>query len=185
MPTPTPDLSAYRPTGYHPGAGAVLRVLWYAVNASVFAGAWLPLYAPKRALLRLFGAQVGPGVVIKPRVRIKHPWRLVIGAHAWVGEGVWIDNLVEVAIGAHACLSQDAMVLTGNHDYTAPAFDLVTAPVRIGDGAWVGARALVCPGAALGRSTVLTAGSVLTTAADPDAVYAGNPARRVRERVIR
>ncbi len=182
--TPTPDLAAYRAAGYHPGAGPIRRVLWYVVNALVFASAWLPLYAPKRRLLALFGARVGAGVVIKPRVRIKHPWRLALGAHAWLGEGVWIDNLVQVDIGANACLSQGALVLTGNHDYTARGFDLITGAVRIEEGAWVGARALVCPGVTLGRNSVLTAGSVLTRTAAPDGIYAGHPALRLRDRVI-
>jgi len=182
---PTPDLARYRVTGYDPGAGPLRRVLWYLINAAVFASPLVPLSAPKRFLLRAFGARVGAGVVLKPGVSIKHPWRLRIGAHSWIGEHVWIDNLVQVTIGANACLSQGAFVLTGNHDYTSPTFELLTRPVHIEDGAWIAARAIVCPGVTVGRNAVVTVGGVLTRDAEPDGLYAGNPAQRVRTRHIR
>lgn len=181
---PVQDLARYRVTGYHPGAGPVRRAAWYLLNALVFRSSLVPFSALKRTLLRLFGARVGAGVVLKPRVSIKHPWRLSIGAHSWIGEDAWIDNLVEVTIGENACVSQGALILTGNHDYTSLTFDLRVQPVRIEDGAWIGARAVVCPGVTVSRNSVVTVGSVLTRNAAPDGIYAGNPAQRVRERRI-
>ena len=71
----------------------------------------------KAIILRVFGAKVGKGLVIRTHVRIKQPWRLSIGDHVWIGESVWIDNLVQVAIASNVCLSQGAFLLTGNHDY--------------------------------------------------------------------
>jgi len=182
MVTPAQNLAAYRVTGYEPGAGLVRRVLWYCVNACVFASWLVPVSAPKRVLLRAFGARIGPRVVLKPRVSIKHPWRLSIGAHSWIGEGVLIDNLVTVSIGANACLSQGAFILTGNHDYTSPSFTLRTGPVHVGDGAWIGARAVICPGVSVGCNTVITVGSILTRDAVADSVYTGHPATRIRAR---
>ena len=91
--TPTVELSRYQASGYAPGAGVLRRALWYVVHEVVFASALFPFYRLKRWLLRLFGAHAGREVIIKPRVRIKHPWRLSIGEHTWLGEGVWIDNL--------------------------------------------------------------------------------------------
>ena len=64
----------------------------------------LPGSAHRRLILRLFGARVGRGVVVKPGARIKFPWRLSIGDHSWIGEDAWIDNLAPVAIGADCCL---------------------------------------------------------------------------------
>ena len=54
---------------------------------------WFPISGFKRFLLRLFGAKIGKGVVIKPCVNIKYPWKLRIGNYVWIGENVWIDNL--------------------------------------------------------------------------------------------
>ena len=114
---PTVDLARYRVSGYSTGAGFLRRGLWYLINVVVFANPLFPFYGPKRLLLRLFGARIQRGVIIKPRVNIKYPWRLTVGENSWIGEGVWIDNLAEVVIGSNACISQGAYLLTGNHDY--------------------------------------------------------------------
>ncbi len=90
-----------------------------------------------------------------------------------------------VHIGSNVCLSQGALVLTGSHDYSDPSFRLTLGEVHLEDGAWVAARSMVCPGVRCGRNAVITAGSVLRKDAEPDGVYAGNPAVLVRRRVIR
>jgi acetyltransferase-like isoleucine patch superfamily enzyme len=61
-------------------------------------------------------------VNIKPSVNIKYPWLLEVGDHVWIGEEVWIDNLAKVRIGSNVCISQGAMLLTGNHDFTKSTF---------------------------------------------------------------
>jgi putative colanic acid biosynthesis acetyltransferase WcaF len=175
-------LCDYDRRGYRPGAGLLKRVAWYAVNALLFDTWLLPLSAPKRQLLRLFGARVGRGVVIKPRVNIKYPWHLDLGDHVWLGEGVWLDSLARISVGDNACLSQEAYVLTGNHDYRDARFGLMVEAVTIEAECWIGARALVCPGAHVGRGAVLAAGSVLRGTAEPGGVYQGNPAVRTRAR---
>lgn len=182
--TPTPDLKGYKVTGYSPGGNALSRFLWYYVNAMLFNSSLFPVYALKRVVLRWFGASIGPGVVIKPGVNIKYPWRLSIGEYSWVGEGVWIDNLADVRIGANACISQGAYLLTGNHDYKSTRFTLITAPIELEDGVWVGAKSIVCPGRTMKRNSILTAGSVLTRDTNADGIYAGNPAAFTRQRRI-
>jgi putative colanic acid biosynthesis acetyltransferase WcaF len=168
-----------------PGRGIVKRTLWYCANAIVF-DSWLcPFYAPKRFLLRVFGAKIGMGVVIKPRVNIKRPWRLEIGDHSWIGESVWIDNLASVAVGSNACISQAAYLCTGNHDWSDPTFSLQVKPIVIGDGVWIGAAARVGPGVRLGEGSVITLGSVVLADTLPWNVYAGNPAVRIRMRDLR
>jgi putative colanic acid biosynthesis acetyltransferase WcaF len=176
------DLSSYDKRGYRVGAGVLKRVAWYVVNAVVFQSWLCPLSAPKRALLRLFGASVGAHVVIKPRVNIKYPWFLHIGSNSWIGENAWIDNLAQVTIGDNVCISQEAYLLTGNHDYKDPRFGLMVAPVSVRDGAWIGARAVVCPGVSIGEGSVLTAGSVAQRNTDAMRIYRGNPAQICRER---
>src|SRR6218665_2570937 len=91
------DLSSYNNSWFNPGA-AWKRGLWYVVNVLFFQSACFPFSSLKRGLLRLFGARVGRGVVIKPRISIKYPWLLHIGNHCWIGEQVWIDNLSLVSL---------------------------------------------------------------------------------------
>lgn len=178
------DLSKYDNSYYSPGAGRIKRFLWYFVNALVFDGWVLPCSRIKCSLLRLFGATVGVGVVIKPRVNIKYPWNIVIGDYVWIGEGVWLDSLDRIIIGSNICISQDAYLLTGNHDYKDPKFGLITQPIKVDDGAWIGAKAVVCPGVQVRQNSILSVSSVLTGSTDENGIYQGNPATFIRERKI-
>ena len=178
------DLSAYNNSPYNPGGTMLKRVLWYYVNAIFFKSRLFPFHRLKNALLRLFGASIGNGVEIKPCVNIKYPWLLTVGNHVWIGEEVWIDNLVMVTIGSNVCLSQGTLLLTGSHDYKKQAFNLITGNIMLEDGVWIGAKAIVNQGIIVGSHAVLTSGSVATKALDPYAVYQGNPAVKVRDRVL-
>lgn len=133
----------------------------------------------------MFGAKVGKGLIIKPHVAIKYPWKLRIGDHVWIGEGVWIDNLANVSLGNHTCISQGAMILCGNHNYKKSSFDLVVKDIVIEDGAWIGAKATVCPGVKVGSHSLLTVGSVATIALEPYWIYQGNPAQKVKMREVK
>ncbi len=182
---PTPSLADYAPRQYDPGASALKRACWYIVNALIFHSWLCPCSLVKVSLLRLFGAKIGNGVVIKPRVNIKHPWRLAIGDHVWVGEGVWIDNLVKVEIGSNVCLSQGALLLTGSHDYSDKAFRLILGEIYLEDGVWIAANVAVCPGVRCGQNSVITVSSVIRKNSEAGGVYAGNPAVLVRQRILR
>lgn len=178
------DLSTFDNSWYRPGGGAIGRLLWYFVNILFFLNPWNPVSSLKVSLLRLFGAKVGKGVIIKPAVNIKYPWLLEIGDHVWLGEKVWIDNLANVVIGDHVCLSQGAMLLTGNHDYKKSTFDLMVKGIHLENGAWIGAQAVVCPGVRCGSHAILSVGSIATKDLEPYTIYQGNPAQAVRKRSI-
>jgi putative colanic acid biosynthesis acetyltransferase WcaF len=178
------DLARFNNSWYKTGGRPLKKVAWYFVNELVFKTGLLPINGLKTSLLRAFGARVGQGVVIKPCVNIKYPWRLTIGNHCWLGEEVWIDNLDNVTIGDHCCLSQGAMLLCGSHNYKLPTFDLLIGPITLEDGAWVGAKALVCPNVTLGSHAVLAAGSVATQDLPAYTISQGNPAVVKRGRVV-
>jgi len=179
----TSDLSSYNNDWYQPG-GEIKRTIWFYVNAIFFETAIFPFSFLKVGLLRLFGAKVGKGVFIKPSVNIKYPWFLEIGNYVWIGENVWIDNLTDVVISSNVCLSQGAMLLTGNHNYKLPSFDLMTGKIVLEEGVWIGAQAVVCPGITCHSHSILTAGSVATKNLDAFGIYQGNPAVKIKERVI-
>lgn len=145
---------------------------------------WIPGSAWRAGLLRLFGAKVGRGVVLKPRIRVKFPWKLTIGNHSWIGEDVWIDNLADVIIGSHCCISQGAYFCTGSHRWDREAFDLVTRPIRLADHCWIGAQARVAPGVGIGEGAVLTMGSLATSDLEAWRVCSGMPARVIKQREI-
>ncbi|MDB5200749.1 MAG: colanic acid biosynthesis acetyltransferase WcaF [Ferruginibacter sp.] len=177
------DLSSYNNDWYKPGA-SWKRALWYCMNALFLNTAFFPFGAVKIFLLRSFGAKIGEGLVLKPHVNIKYPWLLVVGDHCWIGEHVWIDNLGLVTLGNNVCLSQGALLLSGNHDFTKTGFDLRVSKIELEDGVWIGAKAVVCGGVIAGSHAVLSVGSVATTSLEPYGIYRGNPAEKVKQRVI-
>jgi putative colanic acid biosynthesis acetyltransferase WcaF len=178
------DLSTYNNHPYNPGGNALKRILWYYLNALFFKTSIIPSSAFKVFLLNLFGAKVGKNVTIKPCVNIKYPWNLHIGDESWIGENVWIDSLVLVRIGAHVCLSQGAVLLTGSHNYKKTSFDLITKGIILEDGVWICARAMVTQGITAASHAVLTSGSIATKNMEGYSIYQGNPAVKVREREI-
>ena len=179
------QLRAYNNSWYHPGASHAKRLLWMFAGQPCFGSKWIPTSALRVSVLRLFGARVGTGVVIKPGVKVKYPWYLELGDDCWIGEDCWIDNLTHVRIGGNACVSQGAYLCTGNHDWSDPHFGLRIEPIVMGEGSWAGAKSLLMPGTTLGDYAVVGAGSVVKGDVPPAEIHAGNPARRVRVRRIR
>lgn len=177
------DLQKFNNSWYRPGS-AIKRVCWYFVQVTFFHSSF-PFNGFKIQMLRLFGANVGRGVVVKPHVRIKYPWKLVIGNHVWIGEDVWIDNLANVVIGDNCCLSQGALLLCGNHDYSKTTFDLIIGEIHLEECVWIGAKSIVCPGVTCRSHAVLAVGSVTTKDLEAYSIYQGNPASKVRDRIIK
>jgi putative colanic acid biosynthesis acetyltransferase WcaF len=158
-------------------------LLWFIVNRLIINTYFpIPVFF-KCFVLRIFGAKIGNGIMIKPKVNIKYPWFLEIGDYAWIGENVWIDNLGKVFIGANACISQGVLLLTGNHDYKKETFDLILKDIVIKEGVWIGAKSVVCQGVICQSHSVLGVNSVATKNLEPFSVYQGNPAQFVRIRV--
>lgn len=165
------------------GASGLKQFLWYFVDVFFFKTKLIPFSSILVFLLRLFGAKIGNEVRIKPGIYIKYPWKLIVGDYSWLAD-CYIENLDLVTIGVNCCISQQAMLITGNHNYSKTGFDLITAPIILQDGAWVGASAKVCPGVTLHSHAVLTLGSVATKNLDAYGIYQGNPAIKIKEREI-
>lgn len=178
------DLSKYNNEWYKPGGSVLKKTCWYVLHA-IFIHSAFPFSSFKVFLLRLFGASIGTSVTIKPNVTIKYPWHLTIGNHVWIGEQVWIDNLSRVTIKNNCCVSQGAMLLCGNHDYSKTSFDLIVKDITLEEGVWIGAKSIVCPGVSIGSHSVLTVNSVATSNLEPWGIYQGNPAVKIKERVIK
>lgn len=178
------QLHLYTAGSYTPGAPYWKQVLWYFLGSPLVQSYWLPFSGLKVFLLRLFGAQIGQRVRIKPGVRVKFPWRLTVGDQVWIGEDAWIDNLASVVLERNVCLSQKVYLCTGNHDWSDPAFQLRIAPIHVREGSWIAAGAMVGPGVTVGQGAVLALGSVATRSLEAMTIYAGNPAQAVKPRAI-
>ena len=155
---PERDLAAFTGAGYDKGRSVLWQAAWFAVMNLVFMKWWLPArFRP--AILRAFGASVGERVLIRHRVRVLWPWKLTIGDDCWIGEGAWLLNLEPIALADDVCVSQEAFLCTGSHDHRDPAFEFDNAPIAVGAGAWITARATVL------RGTTILPGEVVVSEA--------------------
>ncbi|MBO3459266.1 WcaF family extracellular polysaccharide biosynthesis acetyltransferase [Aetokthonos hydrillicola Thurmond2011] len=177
-------LDSYTVGTYSPGVPYWKQLLWYFIGSPLVESHLLPISAFKVWLLRCFGAQIGRKVRIKPGVRVKFPWRLIVGDHVWIGEYTWIDNLATVTIESHVCLSQGVYLCTGNHDWSHPSFELVPAPIYIQQSSWIAAKSIIGPGVIVGTGAVLTLGGVTGRSLEAMTIYAGNPAQPVKKRKL-
>ena len=177
-------LDLFENSDFSRGASRAVEAGWF-VLSGLLVESWLPGSGWRQTLLRAFGARIGSGVVIKPRVRVKFPWRLEVGDNVWIGERVWIDNLDRVTIGSNACISQGAYLCTGSHDWSKQSFDLITKPIHIGEGAWIAAHSVVAPGATIGEASVLTIGSVAIGELGSWTIYSGVPAQAMKQRILK
>ena len=177
------DLSSYNNSWYR-SSGKVKVLLWYATSVLLFRNAIPYPQLLKKWILKVFGCRVGNHFIIKPCVNIKYPWFLEIGDNVWIGEKVWIDNLAQITIQSNVCISQGAMLLTGNHDYKKSTFDLIVEPIILEEGVWIGAKSVVCPGVTCKSHSILSVGSIATKDLEAYTIYQGNPAIKVRKRII-
>jgi putative colanic acid biosynthesis acetyltransferase WcaF len=179
------QLDRYDNSWFYPGGSMLRRAVWLFVGQPLLRFSLIPSSSFRVQLLRLFGARIGHGVVIKPAVIVKYPWHLVVGDHCWIGEHAWIDNLTTVRISSNVCVSQGAYLCTGNHDWSDPAFGLLVASIELDEGSWAGAKCVLTPGSHLGKGAIASAGSVIIGSIPDFEIYAGNPARFVRRRLLK
>ena len=183
--SPVQDLSRYRvPPGFR-GRPAVVVQVWWLVQATLFACSPQVLYGWRNWLLRLFGARIGRGVIVRPSVRVTYPWKLTIGDRCQIGDGAELYTLAPITIGADVVVSQRAYLCTGSHDHRSPTFDIWAKPIVIEDQAWVAADVFVHPGVTVGFGAVVGARSTLLRDAEPCGLYVGNPARLEGRRTLR
>lgn len=163
-----------RPRAYH---AAWLLVSW------LFFSTYCPWPSClKTRLLRLFGAKVGKGAVIKPNVYIHVPWNLRIGDHVWVGQGCVLLSFSTITLEPHSALAHEVYLAAASHDTRASDMPYVHAPIIVRSGAWVATRATVLAGVTISTGCVVQAGSVVTTDTRAWTVVGGVPARYLRER---
>lgn len=159
------------------------RALWNAVYLLLFLPSPRPLHAWRSLLLRAFGAKLGPHVHVYPSVRIWAPWNLAIGSHVGIGDGAIIYSMGPVRIGSHCVVSQRAHLCGGSHDVDSENFQLIVGPIELEPYVWICAEAFVAMNVRIAEGAVVGARAVVTRSLEqPWVVYAGTPARPIRER---
>jgi putative colanic acid biosynthesis acetyltransferase WcaF len=172
------------PPGFR-GRSKLIVQLWWLVQSTLFAMSPQVMYGWRAWLLRLFGARVGKGAVIRPSVRTPYPWKLTIGDHCHIGDEVHLYTYGEIEIGDCAVVSQRSYICTGSHDYTSPNFDIFAQKIVIGSEAWLATDVFVAPGVTIGPGAIVGARSSVFHDVPPATIAVGTPARVVGERKMR
>jgi putative colanic acid biosynthesis acetyltransferase WcaF len=177
------DISDYRSS--FPLRHKVARALWTAVWALLFRPSPVVMRGWRRLLLRTFGASIGRGADPYPSARVWAPWNLEMGDYSCLSHNVDCYCVDRIRIGANATISQYSFLCTASHDITDPKMGLVTAPISVGEGAWVAADAFIGPGVIIGDGAVVGARSSVFKDVQPWTVVGGNPARVIKHRTLR
>lgn len=178
------DLSKFKVPMEFRGKPAWFVQLWWLVQSTLFGLSPQFLYGWRRFLLRVFGAQIGKGVLVRPSARITYPWKVSIGDYSWIGDDAVLYSLGEIQIGSHAVVSQRSYVCTGTHDSGMLTFDILARKIVIEDEAWIATDVFVGPGVTIGRGTVVGARSSVYKELPSMVVAVGTPAKPIRKREI-
>ena len=177
------DLKTFRlPPNFRGRSGLTVQ-LWWLVQATLFRLSPQVMYGFRRWLLRLFGARIGKGVIIRPSVTIPYPWKLQIGDYSWIGDNAVLYSFADIAIGDNVVISQKSYLCAGTHDYRARGFDIQALPIKIEDEAWLAADVFVAPGVIVGRGAVVGSRSSVFGDLPAMMVCVGSPARPVHARL--
>lgn len=161
------------------------RFLWALISKVPFSLPGRQLSPLRVALLRLFGARIGKKVLICSGVHVWFPWHLCIGDYSAIGRYAEIYNYEKVYIGDNTIISQYSYICTASHDYESVSMDFMAKQIFIGNSVWVAAGVMICPGLEIQDGSVVGAKSVVTSSLEGWAVYAGVPARKVKDRKLK
>jgi putative colanic acid biosynthesis acetyltransferase WcaF len=178
------DLRRYDQSAFDRGRSTGIVLVWWLVQAIVFPLTPHFMNSARVALLRLFGAQIGKSVIIRPTARFTYPWKVAIGDYSWIGDDVVLYSLDRITIGHHCVISQKSYLCTGSHGLHDPAFALQTATIAIGNGVWVASDCLIAPGVQIGANAVIGARSTVFKNMPNQFICWGNPCRPQRFREI-
>jgi putative colanic acid biosynthesis acetyltransferase WcaF len=171
------------------------------IARALFSLAWTLLARPlprsigsgwKRCIINFFSRLSGGGggglartARVYSTCRIFYPANLEMREYSCLASDVECYNVDKITIGAHATVSQRVHLCTASHDYTRPEHPLVTAPIVIGDRAWIGADAFIGMGVTIGEGAVVGARAAVFKDVEPWTVVGGNPARFIKRREMK
>ena len=161
------------------------RLIWNIVALILFRPFSFPCFRLWRNfVLRLFGAKIGKGSVIRSTSVIWDPRNLVVGDRTCIGPFTRIYNPAPITLGDKVTISQYAYLCTASHDIYVASHPLVTKPIFINSFAWVAADAFIGMGVTIGQGAVVGARAAVFKDVAPWTVVGGNPARFIKERKI-
>ena len=169
------------PKGFR-GKSKIYVQLWRFLYSILFRMSPQYMYGWRRILLRLFGANIGKYVLIRPTAKILYPWKLTIGDWSWIGDEVTLYNMANINIGKNCVISQKSYLCTSSHDHNKPSFDIFAELINIKDKVWVASDVFIAPGITIETGTVVGFRSTVNTNLPAKMICYGNPAKPMRPR---
>lgn len=166
----------------HSSANKLARVSWAIVYYLLFRLTPRPMYAWRRAILRLFGARIASTAKVFGSTKIWAPWNLSMGEFSCLSVGVEVLNVAPVTLDEHSTVSQYSYLCAATHDFEDPTMPVVSGPIHVGKGAWVCADVFVGPNVSIGDNAVVSARATVFEDVPSDMIAAGNPCRPIRKR---
>lgn len=178
------DLSKFEMPENFRGRAAWFVQLWWLVQSTLFR--WSPQFAYRFRvkILRLFGAKIGYGVIIRPTVTITYPWKVSIGDYSWIGDDVVLYSLGEISIGSSSVISQRSYLCAGDHDYKKLDFPIRGKRISISSECWIAADTYIAPGVSIEKGTVVGARSSVFKDLPGNMICMGSPCRPIKPRII-
>jgi len=158
------------------------RALWMLVGVPLMRLTFHDWYGLRAAILRAFGAKVGRSCKIRRTAHVEIPWLLSMDDFATLGHASIVYNLGPITLGKRVTISQYAHLCAGTHDFTQPDMPLIRPAIVVKDDAWIATDAFVGPGVTVGEGALLGARASAFKDLEPWGIYAGNPARRIKDR---
>lgn len=177
------DLSKYNQSNYDRGKNGIIIILWWIIQGTVFRYSLHNAYKWRAFLLRLFGAKIGRNTKIRSSASFYYPWKITIGDNTWIGDNVTLYSLDKIIIESNCVISQKSYLCTGSHEISSEHFQLVTKPIIIGKGVWIASDVFIYPGITVEEYAVVAARSTVTKCLSSMKVYAGSPAKYIKDRI--
>ena len=157
--------------------------IWWIVQKIFFELSPQFMYGWRRFLLRLFGAKIGKGVIIRPTAKIQFPWKISIGDYSWIGDEVVLYSLGDIVIGKNVVISQKSYLCTGSHNYKSKNFDIYSKRIIIEDKVWIATDVFIAPGITIGEFSIIGARSSVFNDIPSGYICYGNPAKIIKKRI--
>lgn len=137
----------------------------------------------RNKLLRMIGLKIDETACISSHCFFGGT-NIQIGKNSFINHGCFLDNMEKIIIGDNVSIGMRTLLVTSCHNYDNAqqrGGEQYGKAISIGNGSWIGANVTIIPGISVGEGCVIAAGSVVTKNCEPNCLYGGNPARKIKQ----
>jgi maltose O-acetyltransferase len=153
------------------------------VTDALLASEFVPA-SVRMKLMRSLGYDISPEACIWAGANLRSK-KLSIGSGVFINIGFSFDGFERLEIGDNVRIGQNVTIITATHDIGPSTqrgmVEVVGKPVTIKRGCWIGSGVTIMPGVTVAEGCVIGANALVNHSTEPDGLYAGTPAKRMRD----